>query len=124
MNARRILVIEDDVLQLMAHVMTLEDWGYIAVGAIDEEEALARVEEGMPDLLLCDYLLARGTTGPQLVERIRQATGRRLPVIFVTGVSGADRLERIAAVGGTLIAKPFHLDELRRTIKALLGEDS
>ena len=118
----QILVIEDDALQLQAHVMMLEDWGYRPVVARDADEALLRLAEAAPDLLICDYLLAGGVTGPAVVEEVRNACGRVLPALFITGISDAQPLAEIAAIGGVLVAKPFNLRTLRRTIAALLEQ--
>ena len=122
MNAGpRILVIEDDALQIQAHVMMLEDWGYRPVVARDADEALLHLAEAAPDLLICDYLLAGGITGPEVVEEVRAACGRRLPALFITGIGDAEPLAEIAAIGGVLVAKPFNLRTLRRTIASILG---
>lgn len=117
----RILVIDDDALQIQAHVMMLEDWGYRPVVARDAVEAMLQLADGAPDLLICDYLLAGGVTGPRVVEELRAACGRALPVLFVTGIGDAERLAEITAIGGVLVAKPFDLRKLRRTIAILLG---
>jgi two-component system phosphate regulon response regulator PhoB len=115
-----ILVIDDDALQLEAHVMMLEDWGYRAAAAVDAAEAMLRLADGPPDLLICDYLLAGGVTGPRVVAELRRACGRAVPVLFVTGINDPAPLAEIAAIGGILVAKPFNLPRLRRTIAALL----
>jgi len=117
----RILVIDDDALQIMAHAMMLEDWGYRPVLARDAAEALRQLVAEPPDLLICDYLLAGGVTGPRVVEQVRAACGRTIPALFVTGIGGAAPLAEIAAVGGIVVAKPFDLNELRRTIATLLA---
>lgn len=118
----RILVIDDDALQIQAHVMMLEDWGYRPVVARDAVEAMLQLADGAPDLLICDYLLAGGVTGPRVVEELRAACGRALPVLFVTGIGDAERLAEITAIGGVLVTKPFDLRKLRRTIASLLGQ--
>jgi two-component system phosphate regulon response regulator PhoB len=117
----RILVIEDDALQIQAHVMMLEDWGYHPVVARDAGEALLQLADGPPDLLICDYLLAGGVTGPRVVEELRAACGRTVPALFVTGIGDAQPLAEIAAIGGVLVARPFNLRKLRRTIATVLG---
>ena len=117
----RILVIEDDALQIQAHVMMLEDWGYRPVVARDAAEALLQLADGAPDLMICDYLLAGGVTGPRVVEQLRAACGRAVPALFVTGIGDAAPLAEIAAIGGVLVAKPFNLRKLRRTIAGILG---
>ena len=117
----RILVIEDDALQLQAHIMMLEDWGYRPVAARDAGEAMMTLAEGAPDLLLCDYRLAGGVTGTRVVTDLRRACGRAVPALFVTGINDAEGVSEIAAIGGMLVAKPFNLDRLRRAIAALLA---
>ena len=117
----RILVIEDDALQIQAHVMMLEDWGCHPVVARDAGEALRQLAEGPPDLLICDYLLAGGVTGPRVVEALRAACGRPVPALFFTGIGDAEPLAEIAAIGGVLVPEPFDLRQLRRTIATLLG---
>ena len=100
--------------------MMLEDWGYRAIVARDAGEALLQLADGPPDLLICDYLLAGGVTGPRVVAELRRACGRAVPALFITGIIDAASLAEIAAIGGILVAKPFKLPRLRRTIAALL----
>ena len=101
--------------------MMLEDWGFRPVVARDGGEALSRLADGVPDLLICDYLLGGGATGPQVVGNLRAACGRILPALFITGIDDAEPLAEIAAVGGILVPKPFSLGALRRTIARTLA---
>jgi CheY-like chemotaxis protein len=69
--------------------------------------------------LLSDVVMP-GIDGPELACRLR-AKWSDLPVLFVTGYS-ADRLARTGAVGphDRVLEKPYQLDELARTIRAML----
>jgi len=115
-----LLVVEDEPAVRRAVQRNLERLGYRVLAAHDGEDALRITEaEGGIDLLLSDVVMP-GIDGPELACRLR-ARWSDLPVLFVTGYS-ADRLARTGAIGphDRVLEKPYQLDELTRTIRAML----
>jgi CheY-like chemotaxis protein len=115
-----LLVVEDEAPLRRAVQRNLERIGYHVLAAHDGEDALRIVEslDGV-DLLMSDVVMP-GIDGPELACRLREKWND-LPVLFVTGYS-ADRLARSGAVGlhDRVLEKPYHLEELARTIRQML----
>ncbi|MBC7977224.1 MAG: response regulator [Myxococcales bacterium] len=115
-----LLVVEDEAAVRRAVRRNLERLGYQVIPACDGEDAL-RIAASLPeiDLLVSDVVMP-GIDGPQLACELR-ARWRDLPVLFVTGYS-ADRLARSDALGphDRVLEKPYQLDELARTIRAMI----
>ncbi|HEX2164459.1 MAG TPA: response regulator, partial [Thermoanaerobaculia bacterium] len=118
-----LLLVEDNARLRTALAAALGDLGYRVRVAADGAEALARFAEGgaPPQAVLCDVVLP-DLAGPELVERLR-ATAPELPVLFLSGASGAavagrDRRGRPVP----LLAKPFTVDTLARALRRLLDD--
>ena len=115
-----LLVVEDEAPLRRAVQRNLERIGYHVLIAHDGEDALRLVDAlGGIDLLMSDVVMP-GIDGPELACRLRDKWPD-LPVLFVTGYS-ADRLARSGAVGvhDRVLEKPYHLEELARTIRQML----
>jgi signal transduction histidine kinase/CheY-like chemotaxis protein len=115
-----LLVVEDEAPLRRAVKRNLERIGYRVLAAHDGEDALRIVEslDGI-DLLMSDVVMP-GIDGPELACRLREKW-KDLPVLFVTGYS-ADRLAGSDALGlhDRVLEKPYHLEELARTIRQML----
>jgi CheY-like chemotaxis protein len=96
--------------------------GYEVVVAVDGGEALARVREAAPDLILMDLSLPV-IDGWEATRRLKadEAT-RRIPVIALTAHAMAgDREQALAAGCDDFDTKPVELPRLLEKITALLG---
>ncbi len=116
--SQRVLVIEDEPMMAMsiAHVMT--NMGHEICGvARSRREALARVRDAQPTLILADVRLHDGDNGIATVrEIVRQ---RAVPVIFVTGHVHdliASQFRPTIVVG-----KPFAPRTLEAAVRRALG---
>lgn len=116
----RILVLDDQqyLREIMAAI--LEDAGYPTLAVATPEEALQRLDELHPDLLILDVSL-RGTTGLVFLEELRgRSAWRTLPVIMMSGDPG-----KLLAVEGradvVALRKPFDVSALVAEIERLLG---
>jgi CheY-like chemotaxis protein len=115
----KVLVIEDEPIVAMsiAHVMTR--MGHEICGiAHNRQEALARMRESRPDLILADVRLGNGDNG---ITTVREITDRRaIPVIFITGYAhellAEERLRPTLVIG-----KPFVPRTLEIAVRRALG---
>ncbi len=128
-EAVRVLVAEDDpcIANLIAY--NLEQAGYEVEIAADGGEALRRLREAPPALLVLDLLLPL-QSGWQVLRQIRAHEGTRLarlPVLIVTALA-CERLERdLERIGAQrLLGKPFSVQVLCATVRELIArsEDS
>ena len=82
-------------------------------------DALARIRDAAPDLVLLDVMLP-GTSGFDLCRSITR-TARHTPVILLTARSQRDDRMRGFDMGADdYVTKPFHIDELLARIRAVL----
>jgi two-component system, OmpR family, response regulator len=76
----------------------------------------------LPDLILLDVMLA-GASGFDILQRVRNHPAlKQIPVIMVTAMSAREDVMRaLAADANGYITKPFKLEVLMKSIKAVLG---
>lgn len=83
----RILYIEDHpaVRQSIATLLSIE--GYEVSAVSNGEEALRAINQLHlePDIIISDFHLPAGETGDQVVQRVRDAMGRSVPALLLTG---------------------------------------
>ncbi len=118
-----VLLVEDDALVRQAARALLRSWNCEVLGAASAEEALESLRgEGhpRPDLILSDYHLPGGRTGPELVDAVSRLYGGRVPAIVVSGDLSPRVVEKVAARGHPLLPKPVDNERLRSEIEALL----
>jgi CheY-like chemotaxis protein len=82
----RILVVEDEPINVRIIQLFLSRAGYSQVSAIDSgEAALKLLAAGLPDLILLDIFFVGGINGIEMLERLRTLPGgRELPVLILT----------------------------------------
>ncbi len=100
-----ILIIDDDrdFVQLLLRLLDNSLRRYQVGSASSGEEALERMAEQSPDLVLLDLALP-GMDGLQVIERIRSAEAwRHIPIVVVSAQEEIDNLEAMA--GAMLIAR-------------------
>ena len=121
MEQATVLVVEDDtqIREVLTELLT--DLGYRVITTASAEEALQRVEETTPDLVLTDVHMG-GMSGVDLCARLKRDQRFQLtPVIIITGQSDLDaRVAGLAAGADDFFAKPFNLIEIRTRVAALL----
>lgn len=118
---KRLLIVEDDARLLEAIAACLEQENYEVMTARNGGDALVRVAETIPDLIVSDVMMPRGD-GYSLVKNLRQSPRTDLiPIVFLTAKDGrANRLNGIRAGVDAYLTKPFEPEELVATIKNIL----
>ncbi len=120
-TGKRVLVADDmpHGRELMRTV--LERCGYHVLEASNGIEALQRIQDGHPDLVLLDIQMP-GLNGYDVLAKIREDERfAKLPVIAVTANAMQGDRERALAAGFTqYLAKPVSLSTLRNELSALL----
>ena len=120
-NSGRILVVDD--VQANVHLLTtyLKAVGYHVIPARDGEEALLKVNETNPDLILLDIMMPK-MNGLEVCSRIKSNdTTKYIPVILVTALNEIeDKIKGQEAGADDFISKPFNKLELLTRVKSLL----
>ena len=116
-----ILVVEDEVPLLTLLRYNLEKQGFRVEEAVDGNEALARVAEGRPDVVLLDWMLPT-LSGIEVCRQLRRRPATRdLPIIMVTARTEDQEAVRALDIGADdYVAKPFAMDALLARIRAVL----
>jgi CheY-like chemotaxis protein len=95
----KLLLVEDSRYLRMSARQVLSDAGFIVVEASDGEEALRKVRESEPDLIVLDMLLPK-LGGERVLQALQQDPATAcIPVIVLSGLSqkNADKLKQAGA---------------------------
>jgi len=120
--SKRVLVVDDDELVLVALVELLSPKGYTVSTALSGPQALEKIEKDRFDLIILDIIMPQ-MDGYELCQRI-QAMERYsdIPIIMLTAKSGEEDQKRGLEAGATLyLPKPISpkrlLDLIESTIE-------
>jgi CheY-like chemotaxis protein len=114
-----VLVVDDDPLvrDLIVQFLTLR--GYSALGVKDGHEALRKVEDVPPEVILLDISMP-GTAGIEVLQALRE---KEYPagIIIMTGSHNEELLDEAWALGPQeILVKPIDLDRLLTAIRLVL----
>lgn len=121
-----VLVIEDepDIADNLCDL--LDALGYRTLQAHDGASGVEAAQTHRPDLVICDMQMP-GQNGHEVLRAIREAGawGTDVPFAFVTASTDAELKEKSLKLGAdAFISKPFNVDQLLGTIRALLDDTS
>ena len=119
---RRILVVDDDFAQRLLFEKLLLLEGYGVDVASDADEAIDRINEAPPDLILLDVHL-EGMSGIELCGELRLIDELRLtPIVLVSAVYQTEEwaVRGLLAGADDFIQMPERLDELKARIRVQL----
>lgn len=117
----RILMVDDDPRVLATMADQLRFAGATVTGATSADEGFAALDRGAFDVIVSDMAMP-GTSGPQLLQRLRErpaTQGGLLPVIAVSGFP----LDGRASVAGftTILQKPIEMQTLIDAVASVLS---
>lgn len=113
-----VLVVEDEKPLRNGLRLFIRREGYSVDVAADGLEALAKMAERRPDVIVLDLLLPR-MDGYQMMEALAARYGRGRPkVLVLTAVQQLD-LARIRLGADAYIQKPFDVDRMRAALERL-----
>ena len=121
MAATRVLVVEDEeALQaLLDYNLGKEGFEVTLVG--DGEEALLKIEEDRPDVIVLDWMLPN-VSGIEVCRRVRSKhETQNIPIVMLTARGEeADRIRGLDMGADDYLPKPFSIEELQVRIAAIL----
>ena len=120
MSIQKVLVVDDSKTELMFLTEILHQQGYQVRTAENAEQALARLEEEKPDLILMDVVMP-GQNGFQLTRSLARNTKcADVPIIMCTSKNQeTDRVWGLRQGASDYITKPVNPQELQTKIAAL-----
>jgi two-component system KDP operon response regulator KdpE len=118
MNEQTILVVDDEPQLRRVMRTTLTDLGYLVIDAKTGEEAIEKVHQGAPDVILLDLNMP-GIGGLETCRAIR--VGSDVPIIVLSvRNTERDKVEALDAGADDYVMKPFGIQELLARIRAAL----
>jgi PAS domain S-box-containing protein len=128
LQGMRVLMVEDNAVNMMIAVAMLERWGAIVDQAADGPGALRAVDQawetGNPfDIVLMDVQMP-GMSGHEVTRRLRQIYDRDdLPIVALTAAAlVSEREDALAAGMNDFLTKPIDAERLRHTLSRVLAE--
>ena len=124
LNAKTILIIDDDPEIVESVRIALQSEGYNVFFARDGNQGLTLAERENPDLIILDMMMPK-RSGFLVLEKLRRT--RRVPVriIMVTANEGNRHKTYAETLGGDdYIRKPFAMDRLLDSVNRLLERNT
>lgn len=118
MSELRVLLVDDELSGAEVLGLILAGEGYHVTVAADGRQALARLEEARPDLIVTDFMMP-GMNGAELVKAVRAIPSyEQVPVLLISGAPEAALRSYALAYQGFL-RKPFGLEAFLQAVAGL-----
>lgn len=118
----RILVVDDERRMVGFIRLNLEQDGYEVIEAFNGNDALERLRDSLPDLILLDVMMP-DVDGFEILRTIREVS--QVPVIMLTAKSEEDdKVKGLELGADDYVTKPFSPRELVSRVKAVLRRGS
>lgn len=113
---KKVLVVDDErpIRELLKRVLVKE--GYEVLTASDGKQALQRIEEVRPNLVLMDIRMP-GVDGLEVLEQIKSRYPK-IEVVMITGFGTKELALRSMKTGALdFMSKPFNISRVREIVK-------
>lgn len=116
----KVLIVDDDPDIVLYLSEFLDSQGYTTIKASCGEDALEKIKQEHPDVVLLDVMMP-DMDGYEVCRRIRaDAATALLPVVMVTGAGPQERVKGIEAEADDFFVKPGDRHELLARVRSLL----
>ena len=118
----KVLIVDDDRNTLTALTDLMSEDGFNTITAADGKEAVNKVRNEKPDIVLMDIRLPK-IDGYEACKQIKEAEGANPRVILYTAYVDAVNVTKAREVGADdFVGKTSDFSTVRNTIKKLLEE--
>lgn len=123
--SHKILIVEDELSISELIAINLTHAGFSVEQAYQTEEANQLMKNGLPDLMILDWMLP-GKSGVQFAKELRSNDRTAsIPILMLTAKSEeADKVQGLDAGADDYMTKPFSTKELVARVNALLRRHS
>lgn len=121
-DKKTILLVEDDAFVSDIYQTRLEQERYKMILASNGLEAMKKMEEGIPDLILLDIVMPY-MDGIEVLKKLKaEEKWKKIPVIILTNLSQKEEVEEGLGIGADdyLIKSHFTPSEVVEKVKSLL----
>ncbi len=118
-KGKRVLIVEDNMMNVMVLRQFLQKWGVITEVALNGKEGFDRVRESNFDAVLMDIHMPEmdGIEATQLIRQLDDERKRRVPIIAITAENEMQLRQQVYEVGmNDYIFKPFNPDDLKERL--------
>ena len=121
---KRVLIVDDEVAFAAVMKEVLDSFGLEVQVAYDAKDALLKLEENPPNLMLVDVMMPE-VDGLSLIRRIQsEPAWLGIPIVVISAsASGSDKTEAMFAGADGFLGKPFTAQELRSALRPHLPPD-
>jgi DNA-binding NtrC family response regulator len=119
MKKMRVLLVDDETEFVSALAERLNLRGFDAQTATSGEEALGKISQGPPDVVLLDMLMP-GMGGLEVLKRIKKGYPQ-VQVILLTGRGSWDSIQGIREGAYDCLMKPIQIEELMEIMANAMG---
>jgi two-component system, chemotaxis family, response regulator PixH len=115
-----ILIVEDTLSELELMSYYLRESGYNVIDALGGEEALNKVMESKPDVIVTDVVMP-GMSGFELCRRLKtNPSTEKIPIVICSSKNQEiDRLWGMKQGADAYLTKPFSREQIIRAIKSV-----
>jgi DNA-binding NtrC family response regulator len=110
MNKTKVLIVDDEVDYLTLMKEYIEYWGYEVILAQAGKEALVKIDQENPDIIILDYMMPE-MSGITVLKEIRKLSWD-LPVIMFTAHPDIKNIQGAAELGVSFFVPKMHDDSL------------
>ncbi|NCI47190.1 response regulator transcription factor [Sediminibacterium soli] len=115
----KILLADDEPILLKTIELKLQKEGYQVVSTCDGREAVAKIDEYDPDIVITDLMMPY-ISGLEIVAFVRKKTHKKIGVIMLTAMEQEKVVMEAFELGvDDYVTKPFSLNELVIRVKKL-----
>ncbi|MDR5640285.1 MULTISPECIES: PleD family two-component system response regulator [unclassified Thermosynechococcus] len=116
-----VLVVEDTPSEMALITSLLQESGYTVIAATDAKEALEKVTQYKPDVVVTDVVMP-GMSGFELCRSLKKnPETEKLPIVVCTSKNQElDRLWAMKQGADAYVTKPFSREDLLRALKSVV----
>ena len=126
----RVLLVEDNELNMEIARFILEDQGMTVEGAVNGQEAIEMFEKSMPgyyNIILMDIMMPvlNGLDATRKIRALKRTDAEIIPIIAMSANSFSDDMIRSRLAGmNAHLAKPLDREKIERTIQQCLSQNN
>ncbi|WP_417912387.1 response regulator [Candidatus Electronema sp. TJ] len=122
-NKRTVLVVEDSPTTRKVIKMTLQSGGFRVIEAVDGVEALSKLNDNRPDLVLLDIMLPK-IDGYKILSILKKnGETKEIPVVMLTSKNRIlDKVKGHLSSASAYLTKPFKPSELISVVSGILDK--
>ena len=125
MMSKRVLIVEDDLLNRVLFCALLEEKGFLVEPVSDERDAVETAQRFDPHLIIMDIQLPH-ISGLKLIESMKRNPGlAHVPVLAVTGYVGQGEERRVRRAGASgYLPKPVSIQPFLAAVTRLMPAET